>query len=104
MEYDIPAIIAHNVKTYRIERGLSQEALAYKAGISVRSLSNIEKGINAPCPKTLSSLSIALGRTPASLLLLEEEKSPASIAYRKLVNDLRETLLSQLEEEPSDQE
>ena len=46
-----------NVREYRLQAGLSQEALARKLGVSRQTVVNIEKGLNEP--RVL--LAIALG-------------------------------------------
>src|SRR5205807_888334 len=49
-------------RRYRTARGLTQEALAEHAGISVRTVSDLERGINlTPRKDTLSLLAAALG-------------------------------------------
>ncbi len=54
-------IIAQAVARLRLDRGLSQEALAQKAGISRLALGNIERGAVEPRAKTLHDLADALG-------------------------------------------
>lgn len=48
------------VRLLRSQAGLSQEALAAKADISVDFLSLVERGINAPSFETLENLARAL--------------------------------------------
>lgn len=47
------------IKDIRLDRGLSQEQLAYMAGISSRTLQRIERGAT-PSPETLKCLASAL--------------------------------------------
>jgi len=50
------------LKRYRLISGLKQEMLAERAGLSMRGLSDLERGISAtPRPDTLSLLAGALG-------------------------------------------
>ncbi|MBO0781104.1 MAG: helix-turn-helix transcriptional regulator, partial [Ktedonobacteraceae bacterium] len=61
------------LKRYRIATGLSQEALAERANISTRAVSDLERGINqAPRSATLDALLQALA--------LSEEQRQALIA------------------------
>ncbi len=57
-------VIGDLLRYYREDAGLSQDALAARAGISVRALRNIERGANRPYPDTLRRLSDALGLAP----------------------------------------
>lgn len=62
-------MLAENVKRYRLEKGLSQEKLAQKAGITYSILTKIEGGYNTN-PKVLNlvKLAKALGVTVSDLL------------------------------------
>jgi transcriptional regulator with XRE-family HTH domain len=53
--------LAAAVKHLREERDITQEELAYKAGITVSSLSRIERGLNSPGWITVSKIIDALG-------------------------------------------
>jgi ribosome-binding protein aMBF1 (putative translation factor) len=59
---------AVNLKSERIRRKLSQEALAAKAGLSVSYISMLERGQRTPPLDTLESLAKALAVSPTSLL------------------------------------
>ena len=49
------------LKRYRLEAGLSQEALAGRANLSTRAVSDLERGLHrAPHPDTLEALAAAL--------------------------------------------
>ncbi len=53
------------LKRYRVAAGLSQEALAERARLSTRGLSDLERGVNrAPHAETVARLAVALGLTP----------------------------------------
>src|SRR5262245_27202680 len=55
------------LREHRLVAGLSQEALAEQAGISLRGLSDLERGLrNAPHPATVGRLAEALGLDAAS--------------------------------------
>jgi transcriptional regulator with XRE-family HTH domain len=56
------------VKELRIKQGLSQEELAEKTGLSLRTIQRIENGESIPRGDTLKRLSIALQSTPDDLI------------------------------------
>ena len=56
------------VKELRIKQGLSQEELADKTGLSLRTIQRIENGESIPRGDTLKRLSIALQSTPDDLI------------------------------------
>jgi transcriptional regulator with XRE-family HTH domain len=59
---------AVNLKSERLRRKLSQEALAAKAGLSVSYNSMLERGQRTPPLDTLESLAKALSVSPTHLL------------------------------------
>ena len=65
---DIRRVMAGNVRRIRAERGLSQEDLADRAGVSVRYLGSIERGTTAATVVVLDRLARALRVTPCDLL------------------------------------
>ncbi len=62
------AEIGRNIKNMRDERGMKQNHLAKKAGISREELSRIENGRVMPRTKTLCSLCAAFGVTLVDLV------------------------------------
>ncbi len=56
------------VKDLRIKQGLSQEELAERTGLSLRTIQRIENGESIPRGDTLKKLSIALQSTPDVLI------------------------------------
>jgi transcriptional regulator with XRE-family HTH domain len=52
--------LAATMRSLREERGLAQEALAQKAGISTGSLSRIERGVASPAWATVRCIADAL--------------------------------------------
>ncbi|HEX9038906.1 MAG TPA: helix-turn-helix domain-containing protein [Ktedonobacterales bacterium] len=67
------------LKRYRLAAGLSQEALAGQAGVSVRAVSDIERGIHrAPRGATLLLLADALALTPERRALLLAAAHPGA--------------------------
>lgn len=57
----IQQALAVNTKKYRLEKGLSQEALALEAGIDRTYASQIERGIANPSLKVLCQVAEVLG-------------------------------------------
>ena len=53
--------IGANVRIRRLELGWSQERLAYESGLSVRTVSAIERGDANPTSDVIESLAEALG-------------------------------------------
>jgi len=61
MSAETTASVGALLKEYRLAVGLTQEALAERAGISARSVQAIEGGTNKPHPDTARRLADALG-------------------------------------------
>jgi transcriptional regulator with XRE-family HTH domain len=55
------------IKSARIERGLKQCELAFKAGVNIQSLSRWENGWARPSAESAAKLASVLGVSPASL-------------------------------------
>ena len=53
-------IVARNIRRLRLERGLSQEALAVDAGIDRTYVSRLERGLENPTISVLEKLARAL--------------------------------------------
>jgi len=67
-----PATFAALLRRHRIGAGLTQEALAERAHLSVRGLSDLERRVNrTPRPLTVSLLADALGLTADARMVLE---------------------------------
>ena len=62
----------NRVRLLRGDRGLTQEQLAERAGISVDFLSLIERGKNSPSFENLDQLAEALGVAVAELFRFED--------------------------------
>lgn len=60
--------LATRVREYRTRKGMSQEVLAEKSGISHRTVQRIENGESNPTGDTLQRLSTALGINPDELM------------------------------------
>jgi transcriptional regulator with XRE-family HTH domain len=56
------------VRMYRIEAGLTQEALAYEAGLNRTYVASLEAGARNPSLETIVRLALALGVDAADLV------------------------------------
>lgn len=78
MGEETPATFGAVLKRYRLRAGWTQEALAERAGISARAVSDLERGLyRAPQPDTLGRLVGALGLTADERRGLESVAQPA---------------------------
>lgn len=59
------------IRAAREQAGLSREALAFKAGVSFKTLERLEAGARSPRRSTLKVIADVLGVEPASLLVEE---------------------------------
>jgi transcriptional regulator with XRE-family HTH domain len=59
---------AHNLRTQRLRRGLSQEALGYACGLHPTEISLLERAGRDPRLSTIVRLARALQLKPATLL------------------------------------
>lgn len=62
------ALVAWNLRRYRVERGLSQEKLAVDAQIDRTYVSSLERGLENPTVSVLDKLAGALSISIADLL------------------------------------
>ena len=67
---DLRDVFATNLRRLRNAKGLSQDDLAYEAGVSRSYLSQLEKGSFYASLKILGRLAVALEAEPAELLKL----------------------------------
>lgn len=65
---DVVFLFGKNVRALRDEAGLSQEELAFRAGMKRTYLSDLERGARNPTVRALGLLASALGVAPARLL------------------------------------
>jgi transcriptional regulator with XRE-family HTH domain len=70
---DVVALLGRNVRLQREARGLSQEELAFEAGMKRSYLSELERGLRNPSVRALGRLAMALDVEPAALLALAED-------------------------------
>jgi transcriptional regulator with XRE-family HTH domain len=65
--------LASTIRRMRQEHGFTQEALAFKAGITVSSVYRIERGLSNPAWATLLKIAAALGVTPLEIVAATED-------------------------------
>lgn len=65
---DVCERVGENVRRLREERGLSQEGLAFEAGMHRTYVSGIERGVRNPTVTVLERLAIALKVAMADLV------------------------------------
>ena len=70
---DLRQVFAANLRRLRHEKGLSQEALAYEAGVNRTYLSKLEKGASYAGLEIIGKLAEVLKVEPAALLQLPAE-------------------------------
>lgn len=71
---DIKAIFARNLRRYRREKGFSQEALAYEAGIDRTYVSALERSVYSATITMVAKLAEVLGVEPVALLQRTKRK------------------------------
>lgn len=72
---DLREIFATNLRRIRHSKGISQDDLAYEAGISRSYMSQIEKGTFYASLRIIGRLAEALQVEPAELLKLPQKRS-----------------------------
>ena len=78
---DLREVFAGNLRRLRHAKGMSQDVLAYEAGVSRSYLSQLEKGAFYASLKIVGKLAKALDVEPASLLEIET-KRPTKLGER----------------------
>lgn len=65
---DLVVTLARNIRRLREEAGLSQEQLAFDAGMKRSYLSDMERGVRNPTVRALARIAVALKVEPGELL------------------------------------
>lgn len=68
---DLVVILGRNIRRLREEAGLSQEQLAFDAGMKRSYLSDMERGVRNPTVRAVGRLATALNVPPGELLRAE---------------------------------
>ncbi len=94
---DTKRLIGARIKSLRRGRGLTQEKVAEKTGISVNYLSRIERGLENPTLDTLLGLAKALKVEPLDLFTFEHEADPRRLRQSlvRLVSEAKDDQISQ---------
>ena len=69
-----------NLRKYRRERGLTQEALAKQCGCRQGYISSLERGAFSPSMAIVEKVAAAFGLSPAELLMADEQETPAGFS------------------------
>jgi transcriptional regulator with XRE-family HTH domain len=69
---DLVVLLGRNIKSARRAKGMSQEALAFEAGMKRSYLSDLERGTRNPTVRALGRLATALDVSPAELVRVPE--------------------------------
>jgi transcriptional regulator with XRE-family HTH domain len=65
---DICTRLGRNLRKHRLQKGLSQEAFAFEAGIHRTYISDLERGARNPTITVIEKIAKALGVKPGALL------------------------------------
>lgn len=71
---DVRKRVGLNLRKFRLDRGLSQEALAFDCGLHRTYISGVERGVRNPTVLVLERIAMAL-KVPSSRLLEEDGES-----------------------------
>ena len=71
---DYRAVFGRHIRTLRRLQGVTQEELAYRAGIHAVYLSGIERGVRNPSLKNIRAIARALNARTAELFAFEDEE------------------------------
>ena len=71
LRLDVRKRVGLNLKKFRLERGLSQEALAFDCGLHRTYISGVERGVRNPTVLVLEQIAMAL-KVPTPRLLEED--------------------------------
>ncbi len=94
---DTKRLIGARIKSLRRGRGLTQEKVAERTGLSVNYLSRIERGLENPTLDTLLGLAKALKVEPLDLFTFEHEADPRRLRQSlvRLVSEAKDDQISQ---------
>ena len=65
---DMRRLVGRNVRRFRQQKGLTQEAFAAQSGFTQQYISDLERGLRNPTVVSLYELAVVLGVTPSDLV------------------------------------
>jgi transcriptional regulator with XRE-family HTH domain len=71
---DLPKILGRNIRRIRDNAGLSQEEVAFRAGLNRAYLSDVERGTRNPTVRVAGRIASALGVEPAELFRVVSDR------------------------------
>ena len=83
---EIAVKVGARIRYFRTLKGLSQEKLAFEAGINPAFLGHLERGLKSPTIDTLAKISFALNISLSKLLDFEEENNNSEIIDKLTVS------------------
>jgi transcriptional regulator with XRE-family HTH domain len=87
-------VLAENLKKNRRLRGLTQEQLAEKAGVSSHYVAMVETCKTFPKPEMLERFAKTLGIEPYHLFAVENDPNdPNERLYKKIINEMKHMAL-----------
>jgi transcriptional regulator with XRE-family HTH domain len=93
----IKQTLGKNIKSIRARRGLSQAALAEKAGISITFLSNIERGLKYPLPDILSKIANTLDIEVNQLFVAHTSSNEGKKLLKNMSDDFTQSVIATME-------
>ncbi|KAA2211215.1 helix-turn-helix domain-containing protein [Teichococcus oryzae] len=75
---DMRRLVGRNFARLRREKGLTQEQVEERSGLSQQYLSGLERGQRNPTVVTLFEVAQALGVTPVELIQPENDEGPTA--------------------------
>jgi transcriptional regulator with XRE-family HTH domain len=93
----IKQTLGKNIKLIRARRGLSQAALAEKAGISITFLSNIERGLKYPLPNILSKIANTLDIEVNQLFVAHTSSNEGKKLLKNMSDDFTQSVIATME-------
>ena len=85
---DLRRLLAANIKTYRLELGLTQSKLAEKAETATHYIAMIEGGRNFPSPEMIERIAFALNRDSTELFAITSIQQNWKEIILKEINEL----------------
>lgn len=92
MNLSITEQTGNRIRQLRTQKGLSQESLAFSAGISTVYLGQLERGLKSPTVETINKLCHALELSISEFFLFDsaENNEKYNLAYATIAASLKE--------------